>query len=121
MITKFKLFERSKSTSELVDESDEKYIEEYFDKKMDEYKTYIGKYIIFNHMKNLKFGKVISTGYSQYYFKADVYVYDNEYKRYNVIPSDFHIITFDVIKSFDTFEEAKDYYELVKNVNNYNL
>jgi hypothetical protein len=101
MITKFKLFDN-------------------VDKKMDEYKTYIGKYIIFNHMKNLKFGKVISTGYSQYYFKVDVYIYYNEYEKY-VIPSEFHIISFDVIKSFDTFEEAKDYYELAKNVNNYNL
>jgi hypothetical protein len=102
MITKFNLFDKA-------------------DKKIDEYKTYIGKYIIFNYMKSLQIGKVISTDYSHYYFRVDVYDYDNEYEGYNVIPSDFHIITFDVIKSFDTFAEAKDYYELVKNVNNYNL
>jgi len=90
------------------------------DKKRDEYKKYIGKYIVFNNINNNKIGKLISED-TQYYFRIDVYDYDNIYKGYNVSPRDFHIITFDIIKSFDTFAEAKEGYEIVENSNKYNL
>jgi hypothetical protein len=105
---------------EVTDIDTKKFIDNA-NKKRDEYKTYIEKYIIFNHMNNLQIGKVIDLDYSTYYFKVDVYDYDNEYKGYNVLPSEFHIITFDVIKAFNTFSEAKDYYDMLTNSNKYNL
>jgi hypothetical protein len=103
--------------------------------KAEEYRKYIGKYVIFKYIvygikQDFYIAHCSESHMSKQYFDLDIITSSNEVQN-KYIDSDrlkslsYHreayVLDFKILDSFDTFEEAKENFEFLLDTNKYNL
>lgn len=90
-------------------------------KKLIDYQLSINKYIIFERKNYIYLGKLKNILSDSYFVDIETYEYDHLEKGYNVLQQRLHIISFNILGSYDEFKDAKNAYEIMLDSNKYNL